>query len=85
MTREEALALQQAADDALEELMRDPDITLAAVNWGDLRCSDVMQSLLTGAITVLVEEVSPDAVDFQLKLAVMLHERGHLVTVQTEW
>lgn len=89
----QARLLQRAVDEALaeaEKLPPDKRYHLGAVNWADLKCSDVERrsSLINGStmVAVVIEEAAPDAVGLQQFVGDWLeNHRWPNIYVVTEW
>jgi hypothetical protein len=86
MTKEEAIALQAAADEILALAVEKKSEIGGAVNWGDLLCLDVEVSLLDSIVTVTVEGAAPEAVELCRFVSEELARRGYRgIAVRTEW
>ena len=92
MTKEQAEILRDVVNAILETAFtaRHRVLSMAAVNWGDLGCTDVEErtSLLTGSklITVIIEEASPEAAQLIKFVSHALEQHGYKdVYVCTEW
>ena len=94
MTRADALKLQTAIDDILDEAATEPDdvrSAMGAVNWGELACSQIelRRSLIhdgpSGAeiIVAIIEEAAPDATGLRDYVQLKLGRAD--VFIETEW
>jgi hypothetical protein len=83
MTRDEALNLQSMVNGFLEDAKATID---GAINWADLRCVDVQESLLDDTVTITIEEAAPEASELCQYVAERLRDNGYPgIVVRTEW
>jgi hypothetical protein len=62
------------------------DFSGEAINWGDLSCIEVIDRGTDRPYQVLIEEASPDSVEFQQWIQEQVFERFNIeVEVKTEW
>jgi hypothetical protein len=87
VTKDQAEVLQSVVDDVLSDAFEKRKEIGGAVNWADLLCTDVSVSLLTGLVTVTIEEVGPDGAQrLREFVSAELERRGFPdVYVLTEW
>jgi hypothetical protein len=85
MTRDEALNLQSMVDGFLADAEATKEIA-GAINWADLRCVDVQESLLDDTVTVTIEEADPSAGKLCRYVAERLRDNAYPgIIVRTEW
>lgn len=81
--------LREATDECIEMARESRDTFDEAINWGDLGCveaSKVITDKGTERYVVLIEEASPDCIDFQEFISFELGLKGFdKVEVRTEW
>lgn len=93
MTKEEAERLQAAVNEILDEAKLDDKAhaAMGAVNWGDLRCTDVEERRSAlydhqSPVVVMIEEADPGALGLRNFVSRRLAKRGYNdVVVVTEW
>jgi hypothetical protein len=85
VTKDEALNLQSMVDGFLEDAKAAKEID-GAINWADLRCVDVQESLLDDTVTITIEEADPSAEKLCRYVAERLRDNGYPdIIVRTEW
>ena len=85
MTKDEALNLQSMVDEFLEDAKATKEIG-GAINWADLRCVEVQESLLDDTVTITIEEADPTAEKLCRYVAERLCAAGYPgIIVRTEW
>jgi hypothetical protein len=87
MTPTDAVELQAIADAILGRASAMRSEIGGAVNWADLRCTDVSVSLLSGLVTITIEEASPQGADrLRQHVSEELAKAGWPdIAVLTEW
>jgi len=86
MTKKEALELITAANAVLGKAYEEREEIGGAVNWADLQCVDVQESLVDGLITITLEEADHTATALCTYVHEGLKEQGYDdIVVKTEW
>lgn len=87
MTKEQAQELQGKVNDAIEAVSKTSSDIRDSVNWADLYCTGVFVNALDpdAVPLVIIEEASPDAVNFANAVSLELSLSGVHVQIMTEW